>query len=64
MRKATVYRYLVLDTNNVEPRVARRWGTREAIHRLRHAEVIENSMKQVDEEVLNVGGFTPVDFEP
>lgn len=57
MRKATVYRYKVLNVNKAERRVARRWGTREAINRLRQAEVIEDSVKQVDEQVLNVGGF-------
>jgi hypothetical protein len=64
MGKVTVYQYAVLDTNVLERRVARRWGTREAIERLKRADLIEDSAVLVDETILNEGGFTPLDFDP
>lgn len=64
MGTVTVYQYVVLDTNVVEPRKARRWGTREAIDSLKHADVIASSATLIDEAVLNEGGFTPLDFDP
>jgi hypothetical protein len=35
MSKVTIYQYQMLNTNLGEPRKARRWGTREAIERLK-----------------------------
>jgi hypothetical protein len=64
MGKVAIYQYAVLDTNVVERRVARRWGTRAAIERLKHADIIEDSAVLVDETILNSGGFTPLDFAP
>jgi hypothetical protein len=64
MSKVTVYQYIVLDTNLVEPRKARRWGTREAIDSLKHAQIIEDSATLVDAVALNDGGFTKLDFDP
>jgi hypothetical protein len=60
--KVPVYQYLVLDTNRVELRRARRWGTREAIDRLKDAEILEDSA-MVDTSAL-IGGFTKLDFDP
>jgi hypothetical protein len=64
MGKVTIYQYMVLDTNRVELRKARRWGTRQAIERLKDADLIEGSAALVDAAVLNVGGFTELDFDP
>jgi hypothetical protein len=64
MRHVTVYQYMVLDTNRVELRKARRWGTREAIDGLKEAEIIGGSATLIDEAILNASGFTPVDFDP
>ena len=64
MGKVTVYQYMVLDTNRVELRKARSWGTRPVIHRLKDAQLIEGSAAVVDDAVLNVGGFTELDFDP
>jgi hypothetical protein len=64
MGKVTIYQYMVLDTNRVELRKARRWGTRQAIERLKDADLIEGSAALVDAAVLNVGGFTELDLDP
>ena len=40
MRQVTICQYMVLDTNRVELRKARRWGTREATDGLKEAETI------------------------
>jgi hypothetical protein len=64
MSEVTIYQYMVLDTNRIEPRKARRWGTREAIDRLKDAQVIESSATIVDASSLNGGGFTALDFDP
>jgi hypothetical protein len=56
--------YMVLDTNRVELRKARRWGTREAIDGLKEAEIIGGSATLIDEAILNASGFTPVDIDP
>jgi hypothetical protein len=64
MGKVTVHQYMVLDANRVELRKARRWGTREAIDRLKDAQLIGGSAALVDAAVLNVGGFTELDFDP
>jgi hypothetical protein len=63
MSKVTIYQFKVLDTV-VEPRVARRWGTREAIASLGWADILENTATEVDDSALNPGGFTPLDFDP
>jgi hypothetical protein len=39
-------------------------GTREAIDRLKHAQILKDSAALVDAMVLNVGGFTELDFDP
>src|SRR5580692_9026462 len=52
-----------LRAERIEPRKARRWGTREAIDRLKHAQILEDSAALVDAMVLNVGGFTELDFD-
>jgi hypothetical protein len=62
--KVTIYQYMILDMNRVELRKARRWGTRQAIDRLKDADLIEGSAAVVDAAVLNVGGFTELDFDP
>jgi hypothetical protein len=65
MGRVTIYRYKVLDTDVVEPRVARRWGTRSAIADLKdQAEILENTATEADDTVLNSSGFTPLDFSP
>jgi hypothetical protein len=64
MGKVTVYQYSTLDTNIIDSRIANRWGTREAIERLKLADIIEDSAIQVDDAILNEGGFTPLDFDP
>ena len=64
MGRVAVYRYTTLDTNVIEPRLANRWGTREAIEGLKIATVIEHSAIQVDDAVLNENGFTTLDFDP
>jgi hypothetical protein len=62
--KVTIDQYVVLDTNRIEQRKARRWGTRDAIDRLRNAEIMENSATLVDTSELNPGSFTALDFDP
>jgi len=64
MGKVTIYQYQMLDTNRVELRTARRWGKREAINRLKDADIIGGSATLIDEAILNEGGFTPLDFDP
>jgi hypothetical protein len=66
MGKVTIYRYSVLDTDRVEPRIARRWGTRQAIKALKEvgAQALENSATEVDEAVLDDRGLTALDFNP
>ena len=64
MSKITVYQYRVVDTNRVEPRTARRWGTRQAIMALKHADIIEQSATRVELTALNESGFTELDFDP
>ena len=49
---------MVLDTNRIEPREARRWGTREAIDGLKDPQILEGSAALVDASALNDGGFT------
>ncbi len=64
-RAVTVYQYVVLDTNRVELRKARRWRTREAIDGLKDAaQTLEDSATMVDASALNDGGFTKLDFDP
>ena len=64
MSKVTIYRYKVVDTDRGKPRLARRWGTRAAIASLGWADILENTATEVDNSVLNAGGFTPLDFDP
>ena len=64
MSKVTIYRYKVVDLNAIEPRIARRWGTRAAIARLGWADVLENTATEVDDSVLDHSGFTRLDFDP
>lgn len=66
MGKVTIYRYSVLDTDRVEPRIARRWGTRQAIKALKEvgAQALENSATEVDEAVFDDRGLTALDFNP
>jgi hypothetical protein len=62
MSKVTVYQYMVLGTNLGEPRQARRWGTREAIERLKgSAEILEHTETQSSVDSI---GFTGLDFDP
>jgi hypothetical protein len=63
MSKVSIYQYTLPDPNRIEPRKARRWGTREAIERLKVAEIVEESATLVDEWVLTKG-FTPLGFDP
>jgi hypothetical protein len=63
MRKVTIYQYTVLDVNRIEPRKARRWGTRKAIESLKVAEIVEESATLVDESLLT-NGFTELGFDP
>jgi hypothetical protein len=60
----TVYQYIILDPGPVERRKSRRWGTRQAIDGLKLAEIVEDSATEVDDAVLNAGGFTALDFDP
>ena len=65
MGKVKVYQYKILETDTVERRKARRWGTREAIEALKDmAEIIESSGVLVDETAVNRSGFTALDFDP
>jgi len=62
MSKVTIYQYQMLNTNLGEPRKARRWGTREAIERLKgSAEILEHTETQSSVDSI---GFTGLDFEP
>jgi hypothetical protein len=64
MSKVTVYQYKVLDTRRLESGIARRWGTREAIARLRNAVILEETATRVDASLINMGGFTQFGFDP
>jgi hypothetical protein len=64
MSKVTVYQYKVLDTRRLEAGIARRWGTREAIARLRNAVILEETATRVDACLINMGGFTQFGFDP
>jgi hypothetical protein len=64
MGRVAVYRYTTVDANIIAPRIANRWGTREAIEWLKVATIIEDSAIHVDDVVLDERGFTPLDFDP
>jgi hypothetical protein len=64
LSKVTVYRYRVLDTRRLEAGMARRWGTREAIARLRNAVILEETATPVDASAINIGGVTQFGFDP
>jgi hypothetical protein len=64
MSKVTIYQYLVVDNNSGQIRKANRWGTREAIARLRNTLIVEHTATRVDDSVINIGGFTVCGFDP
>lgn len=65
MRTITIYKYTLLNTRLGEPRVARRWGTREAIEGLKgSAKIIEFASALVDALAVDSLGFTALDFDP
>jgi hypothetical protein len=65
MSKVTVYQYQMLNTNLGEPRMARRWGTRQAIEGLKcSAEIIEFAAALVDASAVDSMGLTALDFDP
>ena len=64
MSKVTIYQYLVIDRHRRQVRKAQRWGTRNAIERLRTTLVLEDSATTVDASVINIGGFTEFGFNP
>lgn len=65
MSKVTIYQYILLNTVLNEPRKARRWGTREAIERLKGAaEILDDTATEVDASVVDSVGFTNLDFDP
>jgi hypothetical protein len=56
---------MLLDTNLIEPRKARRWGTREAIEGLKgSAEILEDTAAEVDAKAIDSIGFSELDFDP
>jgi hypothetical protein len=65
MQKATIYRFEIYDIANDEWHRSRRWGTREAIERIRGA-VIESTATEVDASAIasDIAGLTMRDFNP
>jgi hypothetical protein len=57
------HRLSVLDVNRIEPRTARRWGTREAIESLKVAKIVEGSAPLVEELILT-NDFTELGLDP
>lgn len=65
MQKVTIYRFEVYDIARDECQRSRRWGTREAIERIRGT-VIESTETQVDASAVesDIAGLTVRDFSP
>jgi hypothetical protein len=64
MSKVTIYQYLVVNDYRRQIRKAQRWGTREAIARLRNTLILEATATTVDDTEINIGGFTVFGFDP
>jgi hypothetical protein len=64
MSKVTIYQYLIIDRRRGQVRKAPRWGTREAIERLRATVMLEDTATMVEESVINIGGFNRLLFDP
>jgi hypothetical protein len=64
MSKVTIYQYVVVDDHQRQIRKAQRWGTREAIARLRRTLILKDTATTVDASVINIGGFTEFGFDP
>jgi hypothetical protein len=60
MNKITVYRFQVYDVVTRKSAVASRWGTREAIERVRGSKVWEETATEVDVLDLNADGMIGV----
>jgi hypothetical protein len=61
---AIIYQFSVYDISNDETRKARRWGTKEAIARIRVGILLEETATEVDASVLDENGMTSRDFDP
>jgi hypothetical protein len=65
MSKITIYRFKVYDHQNDEMITSRRWGTREAIERFAHGEVLENTGVGADANAVDsdIRGLTERIFD-
>lgn len=66
MSKVTIYQVKVYDPQNDEMRKSRRWGTREAIEKIAHGKVLDDTATEVDESAIasDIPGLTERDFNP
>jgi hypothetical protein len=62
--KVTIYQFTVYDISQDEMRRSRRWGTREAIERIRSGSVLEETATEVEGSCLDDNGMTQRDFNP
>jgi hypothetical protein len=64
--KVAVYQFEIYDVQHDEMKRSRRWGTREAIERIAHGIVLEDSATEVDQFEVDsdIPGLTEKDFIP
>jgi hypothetical protein len=66
MPKITIYQFEVYDPQNDQMKKSRRWGTREAVEKITHGKVLDNTAIEVDESAVasDIPGLTEKDFIP
>lgn len=66
MSKVIIYQFRVYDPTNDEMTKSRRWGTREAIEKIAHGQVLDDTTTEVDESAIasDIPGLTERDFNP
>ncbi len=66
MSKVTIYQFEIYDVQNDGMIKSRRWGSREAIEKIAHGKVLENTAIDVDESAIasDIHGLTERDFNP
>ena len=65
-QKVTIYQFEVYDAQKEEMRKSSRWGTREAIEKIAHGVVLEDSATEIDgfEVDSDIPGLTDRNFIP
>lgn len=66
MSKITIHQFKVYDPQNDQMKKSRRWGTREAIEKIAHGKVLDDTATEVDESAVasDIPGLTERDFNP